>query len=305
MKKNINNYHFLLLLFITLGLTSKTILAQDTLIKKNGEIELGRVLGIDNIGKMLEFKDLNGIRLISTTSIQQYTTHVLEENWKKKSYFSTNPSGEEDVKHFAVNHKYLKFEPSKYSVGFNFMSLTNPALVNDFDYYGRTYSTNRHLDSYFQIELSEKFALRFPIRIGIKPLNGTIINPPTNFYDAYSRELIADIGVEPIFYFKKNIHKLNWFVAPSFSVGLGKSVRRIIDDNSYSISYTNIENKTFYRIGFLVGFQYWFTDYLQYEMSYGYLVTNNYWFPTFDSTDNLYNQAYLARNLRIALAYRF
>jgi hypothetical protein len=82
-------------------------------------------------------------------------------------------------------------------------------------------------------------------------------------------------------------------------------VRRIIDSDTYTISYTNIENKTFYRIGFLVGFQYWFTKHFQYEMSYGYLVTNNYWVPTYDSTENVYNQDYLARNLRIVLAYRF
>lgn len=305
MKKKSKNYRLLLLSFITLCLTSKTLLAQDTLFKKNGEMQLGRVLGVDSLGKTLEFQDKEGVRLIAIASLQKYTTNDLSSSWIKKSSFTTNNSSDDAVKKFAINRKYLKYKPSRFSVGFNFMSLTNPALVNDFDFFGRTYSTNRHLDSYFQIEFSEKFALRFPVRIGIKPLNGTIINPPNGFYGMYSRELIGDIGVEPIFYFKKNIHKLTWFGAPSLSIGLGKSVRRIIDSDTYTISYTNIENKTFYRIGFLVGFQYWFTEHLQYEMSYGYLVTNNYWVPTYDSTETVYNQDYLARNLRIALAYRF
>ncbi len=305
MKKKSKNYRLLLLSFITLCITAKSVLAQDTLIKRNGEIELGRVLGVDSIGKTLEFQDVKGIRLISIASLQSYTTNDLNSSWIKKTSFTTNSSSDNAVKKFAANRKYLKFKPDRYSVGLNFMSLTNPTLVNDFDYFGRTYSTNRHVDSYFQLELTEKFALRFPIRIGIKPLKGTIINPPNGFYGMYSRELIGDIGVEPIFYFKKNIHKLTWFGAPSLSIGLGKSVRRIIDSDTYTISYTNIENKTFYRIGFLVGFQYWFTKHLQYEMSYGYLVTNNYWVPTYDSTETVYNQNYLARNLRIALAYRF
>ena len=305
MKKNSKNYRLLLLSFITLCITAKTVLAQDTLIKRNGEIELGRVLGADSIGKTLEFQDVKGIRLISIESLQSYTTNDLNSSWIKKTSFTTNSSFNNTVKKFAANRKYLKFKPGRYSVGLNFISLTNPALVNDFDYFGRTYSTNRHIDSYFQLELTEKFALRFPVRIGIKPLNGTITNPPNSFYDAYSRELIADIGVEPIIYLKKNIYKFSLFGAPSFSVGMGKSVRRTIDSNLGTVTYANIENKTFYRIGFLVGFQYWFTKHLQYEMSYGYLVTNNYWVPTYDSTENVYNQAYLARNLRIVLAYRF
>ncbi len=305
MKKNSKNYRLLLLSFITLCITTKTVLAQDTLIKKNGEMQLGRVLGVDSSGKTLEFQDKEGVRLIAIASLQKYTTNELSSNWIKKSAFTTNYSSDEAVKKFAVNHKYLNFKPSKFSIGFNFMSLSNPALVNDFDYFGRTYSTNRHLDSYFQMELSEKFALRFPIRIGIKPLNKTLTNPSNSFYDAYSRELIADIGVEPIFYFQKNIYKFSWFGAPSFSIGLGKSVRRTIDSNIGTVTYANIENKSFYRVGFLFGFQYWITKKLQYEMSYGYLVTNNYWVPTFYPTDNLYNQAYLARNLRIVLAYRF
>ena len=305
MKKNLKNYRLLLLSFITLCITTKTVLAQDTLIKKNGEMQLGRVLGVDSLGKTLEFQDKEGVRLIAIASLQKYTTNDLSSNWIKKSSFTTNYSSEDDVKKFAVNHKYLNFKPNKFSIGFNFMSLSNPALVNDFDYFGRTYSTNRHLESYFQIELSEKYALRFPIRIGIKPLNKTLTNPPNGFYGMYSRELIADFGIEPIFYFQKNIYKFSWFGAPSLSIGLGKSVRRIDDYNLGTVSYTNIENKTFYRFGLLVGFQYWFNKHLQYEMSYGYLVTNNYWVPTFDSTENVYNQDYLARNLRIVLAYRF
>lgn len=305
MKKNLKNYRLLLLSFITLCITTKTVLAQDTLIKKNGEMQLGRVLGVDSLGKTLEFQDKEGVRLIAIASLQKYTTNDLSSNWIKQSSFTTNYSSDKAVKKFAVNHKYLNIKPSKFSIGFNFMSLSNPALVNDFDFFGRTYSTNRHLDSYFQMELSEKFALRFPIRIGVKPLNKTLTNPSNSFYDAYSRELIADIGVEPIFYFQKNIHKLNWFVGPSLSIGLGKSVRRTIDSNIGTVTYANIENKSFYRVGFLFGFQYWITKKLQYEMSYGYLVTNNYWVPTYYPTEDLYNQAYLARNLRIVLAYRF
>jgi hypothetical protein len=222
MNKNLKNYHLLLLSFITLCITAKTVLAQDTLIKRNGEIELGRVLVADSIGKTLEFQDVKGIRLISIASLQSYTTNDLNSSWIKKTSFTTNSSIDVPVKKFAANRKYLKFKPSRYSVGLNFMSLTNPALVNDFEYFGRTYSTNRQIDSYFQLELTEKFALRFPVRIGIKPLNGTITNPPNSFYDAYSRELIADIGVEPIIYLKKNIYKFSLFGAPSFSVGMGK-----------------------------------------------------------------------------------
>jgi len=190
MKKNSKNYRLLLLSFITLCITAKTVLAQDTLIKRSGEIELGRVLGVDSIGKTLEFQDVKGIRLISIASLQSYTTNDLNSSWIKKTSFTTNSSTDVPVKKFAANRKYLKFKPSRFSVGLNFISLTNPALVisltnlaliNDFDYFGRTYSTNRHIDSYFQLELSEKFALRFPIRIGIKPLNGTITNPPMVF----------------------------------------------------------------------------------------------------------------------------
>ena len=40
MKKNLKNYRLLLLAFITFCLTSKTLLAQDTLFKKNGEMQL-------------------------------------------------------------------------------------------------------------------------------------------------------------------------------------------------------------------------------------------------------------------------
>ena len=304
-KKNLKNYRLLLLSFITLIITTKTALAQDTIIKKNGQIELGRVLGIDSTGKTLEFRDVKGIRLISTTSLQSYTTNDLNSSWIKKTSFTVNPSSDEAVRKFSVNRKYLKYLPSRYSVGFNFMSLTNPAFVNDFDSFGRTYSTNRHIETYFQIEVSKNFAMRFPVRFGIKPLNKTLTNPPNTFYGAYSRELIADIGLEPIFYFKKNIYKICWFGAPSFSIGLGKSVKRIIDSNYGTLTYSPIENKTFYRIGFLFGFQNWINEKLQFEMSYGFLVTNNYYQPTYYLSDSIYQRPYLARNLRIALAYRF
>ncbi len=286
------------------NLLSFQSLAQDTLIFLNGAVKYGRVLGLESNMRIIEFQNGQKNELISLELLKTYTLNQLESNWTMKNNLTQFPSNIYTVKQMGNTRKLLDFVPGKYSIGLNFTTLFNPALINDFDFFGRTYSTNSHIETFFQIDLNPRIALRFPLRIGLKPLKTTVDNTSFDFYGNYTRELIGDIGFEPIFYFKERMVKLKWFAAPSLSMVLGKSVKRTINYEPYATTYTPVSSELCYRIGGLIGFQYWLHPHFQIEGSYGYLITNNYWEPSFSENDVLINSPYLARNLRLALVYR-
>jgi hypothetical protein len=292
------------LVFILLNILLTHSWSQDTLMYLNGKVKHGRVIGIDANMGLMEFKNVQEHELISLDVLKTYTTNQLEANWTMKNNFTLFQSSIYTVKEMGYNRRLLDFTPGKYSIGLNFTTLFNPGLVNDFDYFGRTYSTNSHIETFCQIELNPRMALRFPLRIGLKPIQSITTANSYDFYGSFSRELIGDIGIEPIFYFNQRLVKLKWFAAPSMSLVLGRSVKRTITSEPYTTIYTPLSTALCYRIGALTGFQYWLNPHFQLESSFGYLITNNYWEPTFSESDVLMNRPYFARNLRLALIYR-
>jgi hypothetical protein len=284
---------------ILLCFISQKHFSQDTLILLDGQTKIGKVLGIDRNLNILEFKSNEEKFFISLSQLKKYSFNLSDEKWNNSSLFTYARNESNQVLRFGSNRKLLSFSPSKYSFGVNFSTLFDPALVNDFDNFGRTYSTNSHFECFFQLDLNDKFALRFPMRIGIKPLKETVINPTNDFFGAFSRELIGDIGIEPIFYFNSNRVKLKWFTAPSFSIVAGKPVKRILDDIDNPLTYIPMNQTFCYRIGALIGYQYWFGPRLQFETTIGFFVTNNYWDP-----NDFIQESYFGRNFRLALIYR-
>ncbi|MBU3660581.1 MAG: YjbH domain-containing protein [Flavobacteriales bacterium] len=281
-------------------------LAQDTLEFKDGQFKYGRVIGVDTKLNILEFKNAVGQSFISIENLKKYTSNEIDEKWVSKTLFTFSVAESKHVIKIGSNKKLLDFNPSKYGVGVNLMSLFDPVYVNDFDNFGRTYSTNRYFECFFQTELNPGVALRFPVRIGISPLKEAIVNPSNDFYGRYSRELIGDIGFEPIFYFNRNNVKLKWFAGPSLSIVAGRSVSRILNSDINTTTYVPIDFNLSYRIGVLTGFQYWFGPRFQFESTFGYFVTNNYWQPDdFNQPGKISKRPFFGRNLRLALIYRF
>lgn len=280
-------------------------LSQDTIEFKDGKIKYGRVLGFDNKLNILEFQDSNERILIPLNSVRFYTKNKLEEKWVNGEFLTYSSAENSQVLTFGNNRKFLDYEPRRFSIGINFSSLFEPSLVNDMDYFGRTYSTNPYLECFFQSEINEAFALRIPTRIGINPLKTTDINPLNSFYGMYTRELLFDIGIEPILYFRKSPVKTRWFFAPTFSAVISRPVSRILDNEINLQKYEPLNNQWGYRIGALTGFQYWFHSRFQLELSYGLFVTNNYWEPDdFNLSGNVRRRPYFGRNLRLALVFR-
>ena len=303
MNSLIKNWSLALLLFVCLIFNFS--FAQDTLEFKDGQVKYGRVIGVDTKLNILEFKSPQGQSFISLEKISKYTSNALDEKWVASTQFTFSVAESNQVTKIGSKRKYLDFTPSRYSVGVNFSSLFNPIYVNDFDNFGRTYSTNRYIESFFQIDLNEGVALRFPVRIGIIPLKKTVLNPPNSFYGMFSRELIGDIGFEPIFYFNKHNVKLKWFAAPSLSIVAGRAVSRVIDYDFYTTTYEPLDVEFSYRIGALTGFQYWLSSRFQIESSYGLFVTNNYWQPDdFNVPGQISKRPFFGRNLRHAVIYR-
>jgi len=279
--------------------------SQDTIEFKDGKVKYGRVLGFDNKLNILEFQDSNEQILIPLNSVRFYTKNKLEEKWTIGEFLTYSNAEYSQVTSFGNNRKYLDYKPRKYSLGINFSSLFDPSLVNDMDYFGRTYSTNPYLECFFQSEINDAFALRIPTRIGINPLKTTDINPLNSFYGMYTRELLFDIGIEPILYFRTPPVKTRWFFAPSFSAVISKPVSRKLDYEMNLEKYEPLNNQLGYRIGALTGFQYWFHSRFQFELSYGLFVTNNYWKPDGSNlSGNIRRESYFGRNLRLALVFR-
>jgi hypothetical protein len=291
-------------MFLTFGFS------QDTLEFKDGRVKYGRVLGFETKLNILEFQDSNERVLISVSELKSFTKHHVEEKRNIAGTFIFSRAESPQVLEFSDNRKYLKFEPRKFSFGLNFTSLIDPAPIDDvLGVFGRTYSTNPYLECFFQMEINDGVALRIPTRIGINPLNSTVINPnpwQNSFYGMYTRELIFDLGVEPIFYFKKIPVKRRWFLAPSISTTLGKQVARTLDYQIDLEKYEPLKNQLGYRIGVLSGFQYWSHSRFQFEASFGYFVTNNYWPPDYhySGNGNIRRRPYFGQNLRTAVIYR-
>jgi hypothetical protein len=303
--KNISFKTFKVLATLHFCMVLNFSFSQDTLEFKDGKVKYGHVLGFDTKLNILEFQNSNERVLISVSELKSFTKNQLEEKWNTGETFSFSKAYNPQVLQFSDNCKYLKFEPRKFSLGLNFTSLFDPDFVGDLDFFGRIYSTNPYLECFFQMEINDGLALRIPARIGIKPLKTIEINPQNSFYGMYTRELLFDLGIEPIFYFRKTPVKTRWFFAPSLFAVLGKPVARTFNYNINLEKYEPLNNQLGYRIGALTGFQYWFHSRFQFELSYGLFVTNNYWEPDdFYNPGNVRRRPYFGRNLRTAVIYK-
>jgi hypothetical protein len=258
----------------------------------------------------LEFQNSNERVLISVSELKSFTQNQLEEKWNTGESFTFSKADNPQVLRFRDNRQYLKFEPKKFSLGLNFTSLYLYEPYYTKNFFTRTYSTNPYLECFFQMEINDGLALRIPARIGINPLKTIVINPENLFYsEMYARELLFDLGIEPIFYFRKIPVKTRWFFAPSLSAVLGKpvEVERIQVNNIRSLKNEPLDNQWGYRIGALTGFQYWFHPRFQVELSYGLFVTNNYWEPGLWNNPSNYGRKrpYFGGNFRTAVVYKF
>jgi hypothetical protein len=115
------------------NLLSFQSLAQDTLIFLNGAVKYGRVLGLESNMRIIEFQNGQKNELISLELLKTYTLNQLESNWTMKNNLTQFPSNIYTVKQMGNTRKLLDFVPGKYSIGLNFTTLFNPALINDFD----------------------------------------------------------------------------------------------------------------------------------------------------------------------------
>jgi hypothetical protein len=284
------------------------LFGQDTIIDIQGLVRYGSVLEVDKTRRYIVFEENNTRSIISMEILQSFTKNSYDSSFQRKDYMiknAQNPSN--DIKKMGVTREFMPKGFGKYSVGLNFMALSNPDRLGRLDFLNRTYTTNRFLDLFFQVERSPKLAFRFPLRIGLNPLSEevTFLNGDPKFYwrDQYMKELVGDVGFEPLFYFL-GIHKMTWFFSPGIGMGIGRKVqleKYNVPSEDIAAIFTPMGNTFFMRYNINLGFQYFLSDRIQLEMTSGFLLSKNYRISGWD----LRNSRYISRTLRVALVYRF
>jgi hypothetical protein len=298
------------LLFSSLFFSSLILFGQDTIVYVQGNVRYGRVVDVDNSGRFIVFDEKNTRSIISMENLKSFTKNDLDSSFQKNDYLTKNvlpPS--EFTKKMGASRELMSQGYGKYSFGLNFIALINPNMMGNFDFLSRTYSTNQFVDIFFQFETSPKVALRFPLRIGLNPLSQEVVfsqGDPNHYWRGqYMREFVGDLGFEPVFYFL-GIHKMTWFVSPGLSVGIGRVVSRQqfnLSSEEIEAIYTPKGNTVFTRQSINLGFQYFMTKNLQFEMTSGFFLSNNNRWSFY--SDDLSNRRFLGSSLRVALVYRF
>jgi hypothetical protein len=163
----------------------------------------------------------------------------------------------------------------QYSMGINLSSFINPNFV----FQGKPdlfFASNPNFDFFVQKEISSKYALRFPARIGLNAGNNWEGRVNQYIYRNADKVIIADLGFEPLFYVYRN-KTLTGYVAPSISVGLGRQIRKdyLVSESQGDYKYISRSPYTYAKFGCSFGVSWALTRFLQLGMEYGGYVANN------------------------------
>jgi hypothetical protein len=163
----------------------------------------------------------------------------------------------------------------QYSMGINLSSFINPNFV----FQGKPdlfFASNPNFDFFVQKEISSKYALRFPARIGLNAGNNWEGRVNQYIYRNADKVIIADLGFEPLFYVYRN-KTLTGYVAPSISVGLGRQIRKdyLVSESQGDYKYISRSPYTYAKFGCSFGVSWAMTRFLQLGMEYGGYVANN------------------------------
>jgi hypothetical protein len=160
-------------------------------------------------------------------------------------------------------------------MGINLSSFINPNFV----FQGKPdlfFASNPNFDFFVQKEISSKYALRFPARIGLNAGNNWEGRVNQYIYRNADKVIIADLGFEPLFYVYRN-KTLTGYVAPSISVGLGRQIRKdyLVSESQGDYKYISRSPYTYAKFGCSFGVSWAMTRFLQLGMEYGGYVANN------------------------------
>jgi len=256
-----------------------SVISQDTITDNKGNIRTGKILFYDRSYNLMSF--LDGSDTIYLNLSEVIRPELNQERIGKSPYYvSKSPATKTNVQKMGIAKQPPNFVYSPYSFGINIFSLIRPTYMLDRDI-DRFFASNLNIDVFFQKEMNPNLALRFPMRIGIKPLNKEIIKS-IDYYGEFGKEIIGDIGVEPLFYLN-GLKKATWFVAPSLCFGIGRKVTRNYNYLDYNATYIPSGNAGYYKIGSTFGFQLNLTPGIQFGMEYGAYVSNNGWHYYYDN----------------------
>lgn len=168
----------------------------------------------------------------------------------------------------------------QYSLGINLSSFINPNFV----FQGKPdlfFASNPNFDFFVQKEISSKYALRFPARIGLNAGYNWESRVNQDVYRNAKKTIIADLGFEPLFYVYRN-KNLSGYIAPSMSVGIGRKIRKeyFVSELQGDYKYTSGGTYSYAKFGFSMGAQWALTKFLHLGMEYGGYVANNYYSTT-------------------------
>lgn len=276
--------------------------AQDTIVDQSGKTMIVKVLSMDKTAGLIIYVNGQDTLIHSISSLQKYPSSPIQTTTFTPSNLTINPTVNEfNVK---MSRKYPNYHYSKWSAGINLMALLSPSILGDYDFLENSYATNRSFDLYVQYELKSKLALRFPVRIGIQPLNHTHYTSTYLYYGVYSRELIAAVGFEPLIYME-GLRQFSWYLLPSVNVGLGRKVL-----NVYNYPATNYYqpkgNASHVKIAASVGFQANVTRTVQFGMETGLYWSNNYWLSSgYSPQAEPYRSKIVGLSLKLFATWRF
>lgn len=250
-----------------------SVRSQDTLVDKKGNLRIGKILFYDQSYNLISFSSGTDTIYLDMTEITEPSFNQ-ERIGKVPFYITKSPASKAYVHKMGIAKQQPNFTYSPYSFGINVFSLIRPEAMLDRDI-DRFFASNRNIDVFFQKEIRTDLALRFPMRIGISPINQVIIKE-IGYNWEYSKEIIGDIGIEPLFYFN-GLTKATWFVSPSLCFGLVRKVTQDFDYNNYLATYTPSGNAGYYKVGATFGFQLNLTPGIQFGLEYGAHLSNNAW----------------------------
>jgi hypothetical protein len=163
----------------------------------------------------------------------------------------------------------------QYSMGINLSSFINPNFV----FQGKPdlfFASNPNFDFFIQKEISSKYALRFPARIGLNARYNWESQVNQEIYRNAKKTIIGDLGFEPLFYVYRN-KTLTGYIAPSISVGIGRNISKeyLVSESQGDYKYTSGGSYSYGKFGCSFGVRWALTKFLHVGAEYGGYVANN------------------------------
>jgi hypothetical protein len=288
--------------FIFIYLISYPIFSQDTIVDKTGNVHTGKILTVNQNFNLVSFLEVNDTLYFELTAIQINIKNLEQNNNKLPSFFSQSPHAVKSYK-MGIARQFSSYNYSPYSFGVNLFSLVQSTAMQNRDI-DRLFASNPNFDVFFQKEMHRKFAIRIPIRIGINPLKDSI-QQTTQGYNAYSKEIIGDIGLEPVIYFN-GLRKLSWFATPSLCIGLGRKVYNSSEyySNSSANYFKPLGNAPYFKIGSNFGFQLNITSCIQFGLEYGVYIANNRWVESYMLNKDVMRLTYFGYMGKCIISFR-